>query len=168
MGHEERFPQTRMSAGCGFRKETIAGMRRNGRDAPIPAVRGVASNRRGPMSWRTVLHLAERPAAHRPGGARSPAPIDRGAVAPPCIVIHPIGRWLDAAEHALDVRRDRAVAAEETMPPEQPQIARLRHRMLRSLRRVVRVRQATVAVGTALGWRPRQLPARGLCGRAPR
>ena len=29
-GHEERFPQTRMSAGCGFRKETIVGMRRNG------------------------------------------------------------------------------------------------------------------------------------------
>ena len=41
MGHEERFPQTRMSDGCGFRKETIAGMRRNGRDAPkadVPAV----------------------------------------------------------------------------------------------------------------------------------
>jgi hypothetical protein len=37
-GHEERFPQTRMSAGCGFRKETIVGMRRNGRDAPIPVV----------------------------------------------------------------------------------------------------------------------------------
>jgi hypothetical protein len=35
MGHEERFPPTRLSAGCGFRKETIAGMRRNGRDAPI-------------------------------------------------------------------------------------------------------------------------------------
>jgi hypothetical protein len=33
-GHEERFPPTRLSAGCGFRKETIAGMRRNGRDAP--------------------------------------------------------------------------------------------------------------------------------------
>jgi hypothetical protein len=32
-GHEERFPPTRLSAGCGFRKETIAGMRRNGRDA---------------------------------------------------------------------------------------------------------------------------------------
>src|SRR5436190_3358231 len=32
--HEERFPPTRLSAGCGFRKETIAGMRRNGRDAP--------------------------------------------------------------------------------------------------------------------------------------
>src|ERR1700730_13493527 len=29
-----------MSAGCGFRKKTIVGMRRNGRDAPIPAVRG--------------------------------------------------------------------------------------------------------------------------------
>ena len=34
MGHEERFPPTKLSAGCGFRKETIAGMRRNGRDAP--------------------------------------------------------------------------------------------------------------------------------------
>jgi len=33
MGHEERFPPTRLSAGCGFRKETIAGMRGNGRDA---------------------------------------------------------------------------------------------------------------------------------------
>src|ERR1700730_14790937 len=33
-GHEERFPPIRLSTGCGFRKETIAGMRRNGRDAP--------------------------------------------------------------------------------------------------------------------------------------
>jgi hypothetical protein len=38
-GHEERIPPTRLSVGCGFRKETIAGMRRNGRDAPIPVVR---------------------------------------------------------------------------------------------------------------------------------
>jgi hypothetical protein len=38
-GHEERFPPTRLSGGCGFRKETIAGMRRNGRDAPFPAIR---------------------------------------------------------------------------------------------------------------------------------
>ena len=37
-GHEERFPPTRLSAGRGFRKETIAGMRRNGRDAPKAAV----------------------------------------------------------------------------------------------------------------------------------
>ena len=37
MGHEERFPLTRLSAGYGFRKETIAGTRRNGRDAPKPA-----------------------------------------------------------------------------------------------------------------------------------
>src|SRR5271166_4074605 len=36
LGHEARFPTPRLSAGCGFRKETIAGMRRNGRDAPIP------------------------------------------------------------------------------------------------------------------------------------
>jgi hypothetical protein len=38
MEHEERFPPTRLSAGCGFRKETIAAIRRNGRDAPIPVV----------------------------------------------------------------------------------------------------------------------------------
>ena len=37
-GQEERFPPTRLSAGCGFRKETIAGMRRNGRDAPIAVI----------------------------------------------------------------------------------------------------------------------------------
>jgi len=34
MGHEERFPPLRLSAGYGFRKETIAEMRCNGRDAP--------------------------------------------------------------------------------------------------------------------------------------
>jgi len=39
MGHEERFPPTRLSAGCGFRKETIAAMRRNGRDAPKAVIR---------------------------------------------------------------------------------------------------------------------------------
>ena len=33
-GHEERFPPPRLIAGCGFRKETIAGMRRHERDAP--------------------------------------------------------------------------------------------------------------------------------------
>ena len=38
-GHEERFPLTRLSAGYGFRKETITGMRRNGQDAPKPAIR---------------------------------------------------------------------------------------------------------------------------------
>jgi hypothetical protein len=37
LGQEERLP-TRLSAGCGFRKETIAGMRRNGRDAPKAVV----------------------------------------------------------------------------------------------------------------------------------
>jgi len=37
-GHQERLPATRLSGRCGFRKETIAGMRRNGRDAPIAAV----------------------------------------------------------------------------------------------------------------------------------
>jgi hypothetical protein len=36
MGHEERFPPPRLSLGY-FRKETIAGMGRNGRDAPEAA-----------------------------------------------------------------------------------------------------------------------------------
>jgi hypothetical protein len=57
------------------------------------------------------------------------------------VVIHAIGQVgdhqvrLDAAEHALDVRRDRAIAAEEAVPPEEPQIARPRNRVLGSLRR---------------------------------
>jgi hypothetical protein len=54
---------------------------------------------------------------------------------------------LDVAEHALDVRRDRAVAAEETMPPEAPKVTRLRHGMLGSRRRVVGVGQPLGAVG---------------------
>jgi hypothetical protein len=56
-GHEERFPQTRMNAGCGFRKETIAGMRRKGRDAPKPAVR---------LSWvERVKQTQLRPSCSR-------------------------------------------------------------------------------------------------------
>jgi hypothetical protein len=34
MGHEAQFPPPRLSAGCRFRKETIAGIRHNERDAP--------------------------------------------------------------------------------------------------------------------------------------
>ena len=45
MGHEERFPPPRLSAGYGFRKETIAGTRRNGRDAPIRVIRLSCSER---------------------------------------------------------------------------------------------------------------------------
>jgi hypothetical protein len=45
MGHGERFPPTRLSAGCGFRNETIAGMRRNGRDAPTADVPALAPER---------------------------------------------------------------------------------------------------------------------------
>ena len=47
LGHEHQFPLPRLSAGFGFRKETIAGMHRNGRDAPIPAVRGTEIERQG-------------------------------------------------------------------------------------------------------------------------
>jgi hypothetical protein len=34
LGHEEWFPPPRLSAGYPFRKQTIAGTRRNGQDAP--------------------------------------------------------------------------------------------------------------------------------------
>jgi hypothetical protein len=37
-GHEERFPPPKLNAGCGLRKETIPGRRRNGRDAPKAAL----------------------------------------------------------------------------------------------------------------------------------
>jgi hypothetical protein len=36
MGQEERFAPPRLSARCGFRKETIVGVSRNERDAPKP------------------------------------------------------------------------------------------------------------------------------------
>jgi hypothetical protein len=41
-GHEDQFPPPRLSAGCGSRKGTIAGMRRNARDAPIPNLPALA------------------------------------------------------------------------------------------------------------------------------
>jgi hypothetical protein len=34
MGHEDALPRPKLSAGYGFRKETIAGMGGDGRDAP--------------------------------------------------------------------------------------------------------------------------------------
>jgi hypothetical protein len=37
--HEEWFAPPRLGAGYAFRKQTIAGTRRNGQDAPIPVVR---------------------------------------------------------------------------------------------------------------------------------
>jgi hypothetical protein len=48
-GHEERFPPTSLSAGCGFRKERIAGcadpdlpcLIRDGEVRPKPAARSV-------------------------------------------------------------------------------------------------------------------------------
>jgi hypothetical protein len=42
MGHDDAFPRPRLSARCRFSEGTLAGTRGNGRDAPIPAVRGVA------------------------------------------------------------------------------------------------------------------------------
>ena len=50
LGQEERFPSTRLSAGYGFRKETIAGARHNERDAPIPDVPALATKRGGALT----------------------------------------------------------------------------------------------------------------------
>ena len=44
LGHEERFPPTKLSADYGFSKETFEGGRRNGRDAPIPDLPALAPN----------------------------------------------------------------------------------------------------------------------------
>jgi hypothetical protein len=54
-GHEERFPPRRLRVGCAFRKETIARMRRNGRDAPIPATHGTVTELGGSTPNRPTL-----------------------------------------------------------------------------------------------------------------
>jgi hypothetical protein len=59
MGHEERFPPTRLSAGYVFRKETIAGVRHNGRDAP-EAVVSVTAIGTGEFDPDAVLHSNHR------------------------------------------------------------------------------------------------------------
>jgi hypothetical protein len=41
-GHEYAFPPPRLSAGYRFRKETIAGVRHNGRDAPKAVIVSVS------------------------------------------------------------------------------------------------------------------------------
>jgi hypothetical protein len=58
-GHEEPFAQTRMSAGCGFRKETIVGIRRNGRDAPKAAI-GASQARAPAASEATSVRRGDR------------------------------------------------------------------------------------------------------------
>jgi hypothetical protein len=42
-GRMTQFPSPNLSAGCGFSKETLAGARGNDEVAPIPAVRGTAT-----------------------------------------------------------------------------------------------------------------------------
>jgi hypothetical protein len=45
VGHEDAFPRPRLSARCRFSQGTFAGTRGNGRDAPISALRGTATER---------------------------------------------------------------------------------------------------------------------------
>jgi hypothetical protein len=42
-GHEERFLTSRLSAGCGFGKETFARGRHNEEEAPFAAIRRISS-----------------------------------------------------------------------------------------------------------------------------
>jgi hypothetical protein len=48
MGHEDAFPRPRLSAHCRFSQGTFAGTGGNGRDAPIPAIRGTKIQPTGP------------------------------------------------------------------------------------------------------------------------
>jgi hypothetical protein len=45
MGHEDPFPPPELSAGYVIRQETFAGTHGNGRDAPIPVIRGATIGR---------------------------------------------------------------------------------------------------------------------------
>ncbi len=65
MGYEERFPPTRLSAGCGFRNETITGMRRNGRDAPIAVVRAASEDALNRIPIPISLSCASDPRFNR-------------------------------------------------------------------------------------------------------
>src|SRR5262245_39107230 len=68
-GHEARLPPTRLSAGNGFRKETIAGMRHNEQDAPTPAIH--AKRKRGTEAKATPVR---RGALSRPSDRRCRTP----------------------------------------------------------------------------------------------
>jgi hypothetical protein len=57
MGHEERFPPTRLNAGYVLRKETIAGVRIDGQDAPIPNLPPLAPERGGSTHGERSLGL---------------------------------------------------------------------------------------------------------------
>jgi len=58
LGHEERLPPTRLSAGYGFRKETIAGARHNERDAPRAAIRPTWNRGSNAPFRRHASHVA--------------------------------------------------------------------------------------------------------------
>jgi hypothetical protein len=47
LGQEDQFVPPKLSARSAIRKQTVAATRGNGRDAPIPAVRGTAIEPRG-------------------------------------------------------------------------------------------------------------------------
>ena len=56
-GHEKRFPPTRLNAGYVLRKETIAGVRLDGQDAPIPNLPPLAPERGGSTHGERSLGL---------------------------------------------------------------------------------------------------------------
>jgi hypothetical protein len=59
--HEERFPPPRLSARCRFSQGTFAGMRGNGRDAPLAAIRRNEDKTTGPTDSGHSSRYEERP-----------------------------------------------------------------------------------------------------------
>jgi hypothetical protein len=59
VGQEERFPPTTLSAGYGFRKETIAGVRRNGRDTPFADLPTLTPERGGSLLRTFLAHSVD-------------------------------------------------------------------------------------------------------------
>ena len=59
-GHEERFPPTTLGAGCGFREETLAGTRRNGRDSPLPDLPAFTPERGGSPMDVPTMRMSDR------------------------------------------------------------------------------------------------------------
>jgi len=51
MGHEDRFPPSRLNGSCRFSQGTFAGTRANGRDAPIADFPALTPNREVRPKW---------------------------------------------------------------------------------------------------------------------
>ena len=78
MGHQDQFVPTSPSVGCAFGQETFAGVRSNGRDAPIGAVRRTSRTHR-PAATSASVRSSPLPGVSidEPSG-RATAPSSKG------------------------------------------------------------------------------------------